>query len=61
MMITETLQTTTNFGLIDRSYKSDGEYDPDHLKTQWQRFEQQVLQYNRESGQKVRYKVLYSM
>ncbi|KAI9684514.1 MAG: hypothetical protein M1829_002324 [Trizodia sp. TS-e1964] len=50
---------TSNFGLIDRPYDTDGEYDPDHKKTQWQRFEHQVFRLNRESGRKVQYKVLF--
>ncbi|MCJ1255576.1 hypothetical protein MMC24_003393 [Lignoscripta atroalba] len=51
--------TTTNFGLINRTYDTDGEYDPNHTKTQWQRFEHQVFRYNRRSGRHAQYKVLY--
>ena len=53
------LQTTTNFGLINRTYDTDFEYDPEHIKTQWQRFQHQVFRYNRESGKNVQHKVLY--
>ena len=52
-------QTTTNFGLIDRSYDTDAEYDPRNEKTQWQRFEHKVFRLNRDSGRNVHYKVLY--
>lgn len=48
-----------NFGLINRSYDGDAEYDPGHKKTQWQRFGHHVFRLNRESGKNVQYKVLY--
>lgn len=48
-----------NFGLINRAYDTDAEYDPGHEKTQWQRFEHKVFRLNRESGRNVQYKVLY--
>ncbi|PSS27231.1 hypothetical protein M430DRAFT_46334 [Amorphotheca resinae ATCC 22711] len=51
--------TATNFGLINREYSTDAEYDPDRKKTQWQRFEFQVYRLNEESGPQVQYKVLY--
>ena len=46
-------------GLINQTYDTDAEYDPDHKKTQWQRFQHQVFRLNRESGRNVQYKVLY--
>lgn len=48
-----------NFGLINRPYDTDSEYDPDHKNTQWQRFEHQVFRLNRQSGRNIQYKVLY--
>lgn len=51
--------TTHNFGLIDRAYDTDGEYDPDLKKTQWQRFDHQVFRLNRDSDRKIQYKVLF--
>ncbi|KAL9119615.1 MAG: hypothetical protein Q9187_003832 [Circinaria calcarea] len=51
--------TATHFGLINRTYDTDCQYDPGYKKTQWQRFEHQVFRYNRESGRHVQYKVLY--
>jgi broad specificity phosphatase PhoE len=51
--------TAVNFGLINRTYDTDGEYDPQHEKTQWQRFDHQVFCFNRESGCHVQYKVLF--
>jgi hypothetical protein len=52
-------QTTRNFGLIDRAYDTDADYDPNHQKTQWQRFERKVSRLNRDSGREVQFKVLY--
>ncbi|KAI9768801.1 MAG: hypothetical protein M1840_004615 [Geoglossum simile] len=51
--------TTTNFGLIDRTYDTDRDYDPEHKRTQWQRFQHQVFVLNRKSGGDLKYKVLY--
>ena len=48
-----------NFGLVDRDYDNDVKFDPDHKKTQWQRFEHEVLELNRESGKNIQYKLLY--
>lgn len=50
----------TNFGLIDQAYDTDAEFDPDHTKTQWERFGNKVTQLNHQSGRRVQYKVLYS-
>lgn len=50
--------TTTNFGLINRSYPSDSETDDDRL-TQWQRFRREVSQLNRRAPRGVEYKLLY--
>jgi len=49
----------TNFGLINRAYETDEKYDPELKKTQWQRFDHQVSQFNHKSGSRVQYKVLY--
>ncbi|KAF8861688.1 phosphoglycerate mutase-like protein [Acephala macrosclerotiorum] len=49
--------TTTNFGLLNRTYPTDGEVDPSW--TQWQKFEHYVWRLNRGSGRFVQYKVLY--
>ncbi|KAI4209605.1 MAG: hypothetical protein LQ351_007502 [Letrouitia transgressa] len=52
--------TATNFGLRDRSYESDEKLDAQHgRKTQWKRFEQEVLRLNREDKPEARYKVLF--
>lgn len=51
--------STSNFGLVNRDYDTDGEYDPEKKQTQWQRFEYQVSKLNKESGSKLKYKVLY--
>ncbi|KAH0542062.1 hypothetical protein FGG08_003527 [Glutinoglossum americanum] len=53
------MYTATNFGLINRTYDTDQQYDPKRRKTQWQRFQHKVFQYNRESGENVQYKVLF--
>ncbi|KAL9613226.1 MAG: hypothetical protein Q9167_002242 [Letrouitia subvulpina] len=51
--------TATNFGLKDRTYESDKEFDAYGVKTQWERFEQEVFRLNREDAPEVRYKVLF--
>ncbi|KAF2842096.1 phosphoglycerate mutase family protein [Patellaria atrata CBS 101060] len=48
-----------NLGLIERPYDTDDEYDPQHEKTQWQRFEHYVFRLNRQSGRHLQYKVLF--
>lgn len=54
---TNTLQTATNFGLINRTYTTDNECDRSF--TQWQKFEFYVNSLNIKSGPKVDYKVLF--
>ncbi|KAH7411418.1 histidine phosphatase superfamily [Cadophora sp. MPI-SDFR-AT-0126] len=49
--------STTNFGLINRTYPTDDENRPGW--TQWQKFEHYVWRLNRGSGRNVQYKVLY--
>ncbi|KAH9213634.1 histidine phosphatase superfamily [Leptodontidium sp. 2 PMI_412] len=49
--------STTNFGLINRTYPTDDENRPEW--TQWQKFEHYVWRLNRGSGRNVQYKVLY--
>ncbi|RFU27913.1 hypothetical protein B7463_g8408, partial [Scytalidium lignicola] len=51
--------TSTNFGLIDRRYSIDAEFDPKRTKTQWQRFEYLVNKLNKDSEEGVQYKVLF--
>ncbi|TVY38403.1 putative phosphoglycerate mutase [Lachnellula subtilissima] len=51
--------TTTNFGLIDRAYNGDSQFDPDHKKSQWERFGNEVARLNHDSKPKVQYKLLY--
>ncbi len=53
------LQTTTNFGLINRTYDTDSQYDPEYKKTQWQRFDRLVSQLNSYSTANIQYKLLY--
>ncbi|KAI9885962.1 MAG: Translation factor guf1 mitochondrial [Watsoniomyces obsoletus] len=50
---------TTNLGLINRPYDSDDKYDPDHKKTQWERFDDEVRRLNKESSKDVQYRLLY--
>ncbi|KAH9895397.1 hypothetical protein F4778DRAFT_783753 [Xylariomycetidae sp. FL2044] len=40
--------TESNYGLIDRSYPTDDEFDPSAEKTQWERFEYYVNTLNRD-------------
>ncbi|KKA18373.1 Phosphoglycerate mutase family protein [Rasamsonia emersonii CBS 393.64] len=49
----------TNFGLINRTYDTDAEFDPHGEKTQWERFEYKVRSLNREADDKTQYKVLF--
>ncbi|KAA8571632.1 hypothetical protein EYC84_001626 [Monilinia fructicola] len=51
--------TTTNFGLKNRTYDTDPEFDPERRKTQWERFENHVVKLNSQTPDNVRYKVLY--
>ena len=50
---------TTDFGLINRSYPADALYDPNHVKTQWQRFANQIFRLNLESPSNIQYKLLF--
>jgi hypothetical protein len=54
------LQTTTNFGLLNRTYPSDKNFDPKSEKTQWERFENYVAQLNKKAAKGESYKVLFS-
>ena len=57
-----TPQTTTNFGLIPRSYETDALFEriePDTKSTQWQRFSNHLSRLNAETGNEVQYKVLF--
>ncbi|KAI4124014.1 MAG: hypothetical protein LQ338_005021 [Usnochroma carphineum] len=49
----------TNFGLINRTYATDANYDPAGKKTQWQRFANQVFRLNRDAPCGTQYKLLY--
>lgn len=51
--------TTTNFGLINRSYPTDDQFDSYENKTQWQRFEHYVSSLNRNADEDTQYKVLF--
>lgn len=46
-----------NFGLIDRVYDTDHEFDPERKKTQWQRFARFVEHTRENKG--ADYRVLY--
>ncbi|TGO80070.1 hypothetical protein BELL_0015g00030 [Botrytis elliptica] len=51
--------TESNFGLKDRVYDTDAEFDPERQKTQWERFENHVVKLNNQTPKNVQYKVLY--
>ncbi|KAI0534120.1 phosphoglycerate mutase-like protein [Xylaria digitata] len=51
--------TTVNYGLINRSYPTDNEFDRHGKKTQWQRFEHYVNTLNRNADKNTQYKVLF--
>lgn len=48
-----------NYGLINRSYSTDKEFDRYGKKTQWQRFEHYVDTLNRKADKNTQYKVLF--
>ncbi|KAL2006899.1 hypothetical protein VTN00DRAFT_9567 [Thermoascus crustaceus] len=50
---------STNFGLINQTYDTDAQFDPDGQKTQWERFEHKVRTMNGMSGDSVECKVLF--
>ena len=49
---------TTNFGLINRTYATDGNIHHHNL-TQWQRFERQLSHFNYDAPHGTQYKLLY--
>ncbi|KAI1427860.1 phosphoglycerate mutase-like protein [Xylaria sp. FL1777] len=51
--------TTVNYGLINRSYPTDKEFDPHGKRTQWQRFEHYVDKLNRNADKNTQYKILF--
>ncbi|KAI8948991.1 phosphoglycerate mutase-like protein [Xylaria longipes] len=51
--------TTVNYGLINRSYPTDKEFDRHGKKTQWQRFGHYVDTLNRKADKNTQYKVLF--
>lgn len=51
------LQTATNFGLVNRSHPALAGCDED--LTQWQKFEKQVSALNAEAASNTQYKVLF--
>ncbi|KAB2577541.1 putative phosphoglycerate mutase protein [Lasiodiplodia theobromae] len=50
--------TKVNLGLINRTYPTDGSFDPSGTKTQWQRFAHYVGELNRNASTSVQYKLL---
>ncbi|KAI3321098.1 phosphoglycerate mutase-like protein [Xylariaceae sp. AK1471] len=51
--------TLNNFGLINKSYPTDKEFDRHGKKTQWQRFEHYVNTLNHNADKYTQYKVLF--
>lgn len=52
-------QAKENFGLIKRTYETDGDFDPNSKKTQWERFAYYVDHLRQTSAGKTDYKILY--
>ncbi|CAG9937949.1 unnamed protein product [Clonostachys rosea f. rosea IK726] len=50
-----------NFGLINRTYSTDKRFDPEGVKTQWQRFERYITKLTKACNKdpNVRYKLLF--
>ncbi|KAI5917152.1 histidine phosphatase superfamily [Camillea tinctor] len=51
--------TTSNFGLINRTYPTDAQFDPHNRRTQWERFAYYVDSLNRDCDNNSQYKVLF--
>ncbi|RAH60994.1 GPI anchored protein [Aspergillus piperis CBS 112811] len=51
--------TTTNFGLINRTYPSDNPNNDNNLLTQWERFHHHITTLNHLSPPTISYKVLF--
>lgn len=51
--------TIARLGILDRSYPTDDQYDPDRQKSQWDRLRRYVEFLNQESPESRRYKVTY--
>jgi len=51
--------TTSNFGLINRTYETDKKFDPKGEKSQWERFGAYVKNLNDEADENTDYKVLF--
>ncbi|KAK2741741.1 hypothetical protein FQN55_008241 [Onygenales sp. PD_40] len=49
---------TSAFGLINQTYDTDCDFDPDNKKTQWQRFDHKLQSLNRHAPH-TKYKLLY--
>jgi len=49
----------TSLGLLRRSYATDKNFDPNELRTQWERFAYFVQRLNHDTDSNVAYKVLY--
>lgn len=52
-------KTKVNFGLIKRDYETDKVIDPDHIKSQWQRFAYYVKTLNNTAAASTQYKILF--
>jgi len=44
---------------MNRSYETDKNFDPNHERTQWERFENYIVHLNQSSTPDLKYKVLY--
>lgn len=53
------MQTTTEYGLLDRSYPSDSTFDPTGEKPKWERFTNHVAALNHRADGNAVYKLLY--
>lgn len=45
---------------MNRAYETDQAFDPEHKKTQWERFEHYVRHLNQTDPERVSYKVIYA-
>jgi hypothetical protein len=57
----DSVQVSHSFGLIEREYDTDAIFDPNHERTQWQRFHFHIDELNAHTAPGVQFKVLYRL
>lgn len=52
--------TLPGFGILDREYPTDKDFDPNRQKKQWERFQHYLTHLNATEGPQVQYKLIYA-